>query len=147
MSGIVLLILRFLLAVALYAFLGWTLVTLWRDLKHQRELILARQPIPLTLAAEGAAPQRFTTPEVLVGRDPTCDFPLDDPAVSIQHARLSYHHNQWWVDDLRSTNGTFLNDEPVMTPVVVTNSDELRCGGVLLKIGVGETRERWAKPG
>ena len=50
MSGAVLLVLRVLLVVLLYAFLGWALYTLWRDLQRQAELRAARQVRPLSLA-------------------------------------------------------------------------------------------------
>jgi pSer/pThr/pTyr-binding forkhead associated (FHA) protein len=136
MSAILLFILRFLIAAALYAFLGWVLWTLWRELKRQDELLAARQPQPITLISEGALPQKFATPEVILGRSAACDFVLDSLTVSVQHARLTYHHGQWWVEDLQSTNGTTLHDEPVTAPVVLTNGDELRCGGVVIKIGL-----------
>ena len=55
MTGTVLLILRALLAVLLYAFLSWALYTLWRDLRRQAEMQTARQVRPLTLTFEGIA--------------------------------------------------------------------------------------------
>jgi pSer/pThr/pTyr-binding forkhead associated (FHA) protein len=137
MSGPILLILRVLLAGVLYAFLGWIVLILWRDLQRQGELLAARQPLPLILTLGGAAPRKFTTPQVVLGRDTANDFPLDDPTVSTQHARLSYHHNQWWAEDLRSTNGTTLNDEPVIASVVLTDGDELHCGAVKIKVEFG----------
>jgi hypothetical protein len=139
-SAIILLILRLLLAALIYAFLGWTLYILWRDLKQQGELLVARQPPPLTLTTQvekHATTQRYTHSEVILGREPTCDFPLDDQTVSSRHARLSYHHQQWWLEDQASTNGTFLNGEAVTTPVVITHGDELRLGQVWVKIEIG----------
>ena len=53
MTGTVLLILRILLGVLLYAFLAWALVTLWRDLRRQAELQTARQVRPIKLNFEG----------------------------------------------------------------------------------------------
>jgi pSer/pThr/pTyr-binding forkhead associated (FHA) protein len=41
---------------------------------------------------------------------------------------LSYHHNQWWLEDLGSTNGTLLNQEKLTIPTVVISGDEFRCG-------------------
>jgi len=46
-----------------------------------------------------APPYRYTVPDVLIGRDIACNCCLDDLTVSAQHARLSYHHGQWWVED------------------------------------------------
>jgi pSer/pThr/pTyr-binding forkhead associated (FHA) protein len=136
MSGPILLILRALLALALYAFLGWALFTLWRDLKRQSELLASRQPPDLTLTLADGISWRYATAEIILGRDPACDCCLDDPTVSTRHARLIYHHNQWWAEDLRSTNGTFLNQESVSTPVVITSGDELRCGQVVVQVAI-----------
>ncbi len=109
MSAPILLILRILLAIALYAFLTWVVVTLWRDLKRQSELLAARQIPPLILQpVDGGPPRRYAMPIVLIGRDSACDCLLDAATISTQHARLSHHHGQWWLEDLHSTNGTFL---------------------------------------
>ena len=131
MTGTVLLILRALLAVLLYAFLGWALYTLWRDLRQQADLQAARQVRPIRLAFEGLEHElSFAQLVVVLGRSSNCDILLEDKTVSGRHARLSYHHGQWWLEDLASTNGTFLNDEPVNTAVVLTNGDQIRCGQV-----------------
>ena len=65
-----------------------------------------------------------------MGRDPASDLYIEDKTISARHAKLSYHHGQWWVEDLRSTNGTFLNDEPVQEPLVLASGDRLRFGQV-----------------
>jgi pSer/pThr/pTyr-binding forkhead associated (FHA) protein len=140
-SAILLLVLRIFMAALLYGFLGLAVYTLLRDLKQQGDLLAARQPPPLTLtslADADASSRRFTRPEIILGRETGCDFPVDDQTVSSQHARLSYHHRQWWLEDLASTNGTYLNDEPVTTPVVITHGDELRLGNLGLKIEISQ---------
>jgi len=139
-SAIILLVLRILLAVFLYGFLGFALYTMWRDMKQQGQLLAARQPLPLTITSlsyDLAPSQRFTRPEIILGRDPTCDFPLNDQTVSSRHARLSFHQNQWWLEDMDSTNGTHLNGETVTAPVVITHGDELQLGQVGVKIVIG----------
>ena len=138
MSGPVLLVIRLLLAAALYVFLGWVFLTLWRDLKRQEEMLAARQAPPITLIMEEQE-QSFTfhKPLVRIGRDLSCDCCLDDQTVSSQHALLSFHHNQWWLEDQHSTNGTFLNQAEVNTPVVITHSDQLQVGQVRLKVLIG----------
>ncbi len=137
MTGTVLLILRVLLAVLLYAFLAWALYTLWRDLRRQTELQTARQMRPIILDFEGIGQElRFTQLEVIIGRGHNCDVVLDDKTVSGRHARLAYHHGQWWLEDLISTNGTFLNSEPVSGAVVLTHGDKIRCGQVTGIVGM-----------
>lgn len=131
MSGFIVLFLRLALAVTLYAFLIWALYTLWRDFRAQTQLVSGREIPVLVLALdqdEGTMDVKFTQPEVIIGRDPSSAFPINDETVSAHHARLSYHKKQWWLEDLHSTNGSFLNDERILSTVVVTSGDIVRCG-------------------
>lgn len=140
MSGPILLALRLALALCLYAFLGWTLYTLWQDLKqHGRQVFTYRQP-PLTLYLLNGESKsfRFELPDVLVGRDPACDCVLNDSTVSARHVRLYYRLGQWWAEDLRSTNGTALNGEEIHEPAALADGDRLRCGQVNLRIALDE---------
>jgi pSer/pThr/pTyr-binding forkhead associated (FHA) protein len=136
MIGPVVLVLRLLAAAALYAFLGVALWMMWQEL--QRSATLAREykvpSIQLEIKADDQQHllRLFTQPEVIVGRDPISDVPLNDKAVSARHARLSFHDAQWWVDDLGSTNGTRLNREQVQGATVLTSGDEVGCGSVSL---------------
>lgn len=52
--------------------------------------------------------------ELLVGRDPDCDIVLSHPTVSRRHARLRFRDGHWMLHDLRSTNGTVVNDVAVV---------------------------------
>lgn len=145
MSGPVLLVLRIAIAVALYAFLVWGLWLLWHDLRRQSRALSAPVNPALVLSMPGGdqpTMYRFTMPEVTVGRDPTCECRLDAPTISARHARLSFHHAQWWLEDLHSRNGTFLNDEPVRSQVVVTSGDSLRCGSLVFVIEITEEDPR-----
>lgn len=138
MSDLLILALRLAMTISLYIFLAWALWTLYRDFQRQSELLAARQAPPLALVIQKNRQElHYTRPIIRIGRDPACDCCLDDQTVSMQHARLSFHHNQWWVEDLHSTNGTFLNQEPITTPVVITQGDELRVGQVTMRIVIG----------
>jgi pSer/pThr/pTyr-binding forkhead associated (FHA) protein len=137
MAGIVFLILRFLLALSLYAFLGWALLTLWRDLKTQGELLASRKSpaIELTIIEGDQTQTRlFKVPEITIGRDPSCECVVASGKVSAKHARLSYHHSQWWFEDLGSTNGSHLNETALDVPIVVADGDHLRCADVNLTV-------------
>ncbi len=139
MSGSILLILRILMAASLYIFLGAVIYILWQNLKLQSNRITQMSAPPLTLYRQdddNITDYRYTRPEITIGRDPACDCILSDNTVSAMHARLTYRQSQWWVEDLRSTNGTFLNQESVLAPLVVTSGDQLRCGQVMLSISV-----------
>lgn len=156
MSAPFVLALRMLLAASLYAFLGWTLFTIWRELRAQGTLLAARK-IPglyLNIQINDQTPvQRyFNQSEILLGRDAHCDIPLLDDTVSIRHARLSYHHGQWWLEDLGSTNGTRLNKERVSIPTVVISGDQVECGKAVINLDLGidsanPPTQRIPKPG
>lgn len=140
MSGTLLLILRLSMALALYAFLGWAIYTLWRDIQRQSELLAARRIPEIRLVNHNIGDEplshEFVVPEVVVGREESCDLILDEKTVSAEHARLSYHHGNWWVEDLHSRNGTFLNQELLAAQAVLTSGDELQVGQVKLRIEI-----------
>ena len=139
MSAPFLLFLRAAMTLSLYAFMVWAFLLLWRNLKVQSELLTMRKTPPLTLSftnAEGETRTRhFRNPEITLGRDPHCDVYLENETVSAQHARLSYHHGQWWLEDLNSKNGTELNGEGTDTATIIVNNDEIYCGKAKVKVG------------
>lgn len=132
------LVLRLALAVALYAFLAWALWTLLRELKQQGDkLSLQKMPgvtLSVQIEQEKKSLRYFSQPQVMIGRDPNCDLAMMDEAMSAHHARLTYHHGQWWLEDLNSTNGTFLNREKLTVPAVVIPGDTFKCGNTLFDI-------------
>ncbi len=155
MPGLLLLFLRLLLTAALYAFLGWALWLLFQDLRQRSGALAAPAAPPLVLSQvctlgeitspadapvipqaepEAALAFRITTAEAILERDSTCQVYADHPTISARHARLAYHHTQWWVEDLHSRNGTWLNDQPVADAVVLTQDDELRCGALVFVV-------------
>lgn len=141
MGGIILLIIRFAMAIALYAFLGWAFYTLWRDLKNQSNLLSLQQIPEISLtkgSGDSTSVDKFKQPEIVIGRDTSCDLILEEKTVSAEHARLSFHDGQWWVEDLRSRNGTYLNQEVLTTAVVMTPGDLLQLGQVEYQVGIGE---------
>ena len=136
-TGVIFLVLRVLLVVALYAFLGWALFTIWRDIKRRGEDMATREvpSVVLRVSEDGMVQTiQLAGTEISIGRDPICDCTLRSEKVSANHALLSYHHNQWWVEDLDSTNGTYLNGEIVTASVVVADGDSLRCGDVVMTV-------------
>ena len=140
MSGPLVLVLRVLLALALYLFLFLTLWLIWQDLKRAGFEAMRPKvpPIRLQVKAPGTDPvfRMFSQPDVTLGRDPNCELWLDDDAISARHAKLSYHHTQWWIEDLHSTNGTSLNNTKLKTATVLTDGDEIKCGKALLFVGL-----------
>lgn len=56
---------------------------------------------------------------LLIGRSRSASVRLDVPTVSLQHARVGYESGQFWIEDLGSTNGTFVGDRQVSSRIAV----------------------------
>lgn len=142
LSATILLALRLLMVVALYVFLGWSVMTLWRDLKTQAHTLSKQRAPALEIKLMGESSEseelRFTAPEVVIGRHPSCEWVLSNDTVSSRHARMVYHHDQWWLEDLNSRNGTFLNEVVLSAPAVLANQDQIRCGQVSFSISLDD---------
>lgn len=140
MSGTLVLVLRILLAAALYLFLCLTLWLIWQDLRRAGFRAMRPKVPALRIEVEtpGTSPlfRAFSQPDVTLGRDPICELRLEDEAVSARHARFSFHHGQWWLEDLHSRNGTSLNSIKLTTATVLADGDEVRCGKATLRVGL-----------
>lgn len=141
MNAIILLALRILIVIILYIFLGRAIWLLWKSIGSQ-QAAESREVIPplrlsSTLLGDHSA-KTFTLPEVIIGRDPSCDFVLPHELVSARHGRFSFHQNQWWYEDLKSTNGSYLEDLRIEEPIVVKDGDVLFCSEVDVSISIQE---------
>ena len=145
MIATVVLLLRLLLAIALYAFLGWVLWSLLLEFKHQGDKLAAQKKpairISIQTDADKDTVRPFSQAQIMIGRDSNCDLSVVDEALSAHHARLTHHHGQWWLEDLNSTNGTFLNREKLTTPAVVITGDHFKCGNTVFGIQVEDSEE------
>ena len=63
---------------------------------------------------------------VLVGRAPDCDVVLAQKTVSGQHAKIEYRSGAFYVTDLRSLNGTYVNDERLRDEAMIRDGDVIR---------------------
>jgi diguanylate cyclase (GGDEF)-like protein len=75
-----------------------------------------------------------------IGRSSTNDLFIDQESISRHHARISFDGSSYWISDLGSTNGTFVNDEPVREQRL-RDGDQVRIGRSILKFMTGENVE------
>jgi pSer/pThr/pTyr-binding forkhead associated (FHA) protein len=73
--------------------------------------------------------------EMTVGRAAGCGVALEDVTVSQLHARVFRRDGRLWVEDLGSTNGTFVNRKKVTAPVAMRRGDRLQIGSTVLEVG------------
>jgi len=108
--------------------------------KPEDVIFLGSMPLPVSKILGLKGPDKATAlvqlpgssgkEGILIGRDPECDVVLDQPMISKRHARIRLQGENHVVEDLGSTNGTFLNGERITKPVVFKASDRLSLGSV-----------------
>jgi FHA domain-containing protein len=93
---------------------------------------------PSSLLVQGSGDARPRTvrlaASMTIGRAPECELRLEDTYASQQHARLFARNNAWFVEDLGSTNGTFVNDQKLAAPAMLQPGDKVRVGQTILEL-------------
>lgn len=131
----VLLALRLLLTALLYGFLGIALYVLWRGL-HQNEQAAVCAPAPAKVVVEqGDDVGRVIPlqPITAIGRAENNPIVVDDPFASANHAIIIWREDRWWLEDLDSHNGTYLNEARVTQPATLASGDRIRIGQTVLR--------------
>ncbi len=73
--------------------------------------------------------------EVTMGRDSGCHVSLpEDSTVSQRHARIYRRDARLWLEDLGSTNGTYLNAKPVSSSALLHKGDRIQVGRAVLEV-------------
>jgi predicted component of type VI protein secretion system len=75
-------------------------------------------------------------PQFLVGRDPQCHLRPASPLISKRHCAVLQRDGKVLLRDFDSTNGTFVNEQPVKGEVELKNADRLKIGPILLEVRI-----------
>lgn len=142
--GIIILILRFAVVLLLYFFLWQVLRFVIRDLRASGSASFdgsLKSPygslVVLRAGQSGVAAGKMfpLSPSNVIGRSiENCEIALNDSFLSSQHARLELRGDAWVLDDLDSTNGTFVNEMEVRNPTIVDIGDVIRVGRVEMRL-------------
>ena len=94
------------------------------------------EPTKLTVTAGPLAGTSLPLREsgILIGRSPECALVLDDDYASGRHARIYHDGTQWFVEDLRSTNGTYLGTMRLTEPEPIRVGSVLRIGQTTVEL-------------
>ena len=144
---------KVLLLVVLYLFFLRVLRAVWAELKEPKPVVAASPAQPAAVAPQPPPPKRAARAhlvvvapdeqrgrsyelldELTVGRAAGCHIALDDRFVSQLHARMFRRDDQLFLEDLGSTNGTFLNDAKVTSPALLKTGDLVRIGNVVMEL-------------
>ena len=73
---------------------------------------------------------------IYIGRSKVCALRLDSADISARHARMGYEGGEFWVEDLGSTNGTFINQQQIAGRVTVPPGTPISLGREISVLGV-----------
>jgi hypothetical protein len=131
-------VLRLIFLAMLYVFLWMVVRALVRDLRaaaREPTTELGRLVIVASPSGEPAAGATFALDAITsLGRDVNNSIVLEDEFVSTTHAALTYRGRAWYVEDLGSTNGTFVNGSQVDGLAPIAFGDEIQVGQVRLRL-------------
>jgi pSer/pThr/pTyr-binding forkhead associated (FHA) protein len=131
-------------AIALHAlqisFIALLYLFLWvvgRSIAGHLHRETARSETPTVAVTQSASQAglafRVTRPLVL-GRSSEADVVLEDPYASDFHARLVFQAGEVRLQDLGSTNGTFVNGEQMTAPMSLRRGDQIRVGQTIMEV-------------
>ena len=142
--NIIILLLRVAVVLVLYFFLWQVLRFVSRDLRSSSQPTgngafssPYGQLVVLRSGQSGVAVGKIfpLSPSNVIGRSiENCEIALNDSFLSSQHARLELQGDDWVLEDLRSTNGTFVNEMEVRDATVVEDGDVIRVGRVEMRL-------------
>ncbi|HEY7957378.1 MAG TPA: GGDEF domain-containing protein [Polyangia bacterium] len=78
---------------------------------------------------------------ITLGRDPRVELPLQDDGISRRHCRVSFEGEHYFVEDLRSTNGTLVNGDPLKKKRALEPGDRIYLGGCVVKFAHSDALE------
>ena len=84
----------------------------------------------------------FVGKRIVLGRDPTCTFPLHDQRVSWQHATITPHGNDSFVlTDLQSTNGTHVSGVQVASSHILRDGEKIIAGDTVIRFSLADAMD------
>ena len=142
MDGFILTIwaLRLLFLALLYLFLYAVVRALLRDLRlaTRERGELGRLVVVASPSGEPPVGAVFRLDAIAsLGRDVNNTIVVDDPFASGEHAAITFRGRSWYVEDLGSTNGTYLNGGQVEGATPMGYGDEVQIGEVRLRLERG----------
>lgn len=134
-------IMRLAFLALIYLFLIGVVRVLIRDLRaasREPASELGRLIVLASPSGEPAVGSVFALDAVTtIGRDVNNAVVIEDPFASSEHCALTFRGRSWYVEDLASTNGTFLNGNQVDGTAPMSYGDEIQVGEVRLRLERG----------
>ena len=146
MPEIVYVTLRFVFLILLYVFVFMVAAMVYRELvpapaqatvkRASARPPSSRRKARLVIAGDGGRRKLASWElqgEVVIGRAPECVVSLDDEFASNQHAKIYQAEGRFYVEDLGSTNGTYVNGRRVHYPTELRAGDRVKIGRTVME--------------
>lgn len=141
-------ILNVAVVVVIYLFLFRIVRAIWAEVKQRETVPVEETPAPAKDGVKRGAAKSLRivepanlrgrsfqlTNELTIGRAAGCQVSLEDTYASQLHARVFRQDSQAYVEDLGSTNGTFLNRRKVTAPTPLHNGDRVQIGRTVFEV-------------
>ena len=138
-------LLKFLFLALLYVFFIWVVIMSLLQLrkpkkptrpskKDKNEEAKSVTTYLLTIAPQDTQGTEYPLEEeMFLGRDEECEITINDSFTSHRHARIFLEENTLYLEDLTSTNGTFVNGEKIEEPHLLEQRDRIQIGNTVLE--------------
>ena len=118
-----------------YLFFLRVLRAVWIETREvKKKKIKTKSQLVVTNSLTGIKRNFEIAGEITIGRAEGCTITIDDDFVSQVHARVFEKADEVIVEDLGSTNGTYLNKQRVSSPMVVNTGDWLQLGDTIMEL-------------
>lgn len=141
LNDLTLVLIRLAVLALLYLFLAAVIRAVWSDVASAaptRRGAVGRA----SLVVMQAPPELFKPGERIpvegvasIGRDSDNQVVVPDKTVSGRHAAVAFREGRWWVEDLGSTNGTWVNDQQVGSARPLEPGDVIQVGRIAFQLG------------
>ncbi len=143
-NDVVLLILRLAASAVLLGFVGAIGWMLWQDFQQSAKVAVRQSAfsrgrlVVMESEVEGVQPGQswVLQPVTKLGRASTNTIVIAEPFASNEHALVAWRGGQWWLEDLKSSNGTLLNGVRIQEPTVLSAGDVIGFGRIFMRLEI-----------
>lgn len=133
-------ILSYVFTVIIYLFIFSVMRLIYMDIKKMNRFAndnintaetASLRPIKSKVSLSGKIQKRYNIyNEAVVGRNKKCDIVINEQFISSEHLRIWFENDEWYLEDLGSRNGTYVNEQRIRKVVLLDPEDVISIGGL-----------------
>lgn len=135
------LVLKILIILIIYLIIFWALKIMYKDIKRGNRKRKTRKMFGLEIVNVGNGNTNLKIGSVIpihnvvsIGRKEDNILPLKNKYVSAHHAKIYVKNDECFIEDLKSTNGTIVNNKNISNPTYLNAGDEIVIGEYVFKV-------------